>query len=377
MKVRDILPILTIAIMLVATDCSTRSENGGTEHSALFTFLDAGGNKVPVTSKAEWDQKRLQILNNMQKGMGPLPERSELTDVDLHFTDSIKGNNYVRYSINFLGAEGERITAYLYMPGITEQGKRIPAVLALHPTDSLGKGIVDGQGVNANLAYARELAQRGYIVIAPDYPGFGEQRSYDFVLDRYQSGTIKGIFNHMRCLDLLQSMPTVDPDRIGVIGHSLGGHNSIFVGAFDPRLKVVVSSCGWTGFDYYDIGADLTKKYGGRLGPWAQNVYMPLLRDKYDLDSKKIPFDFDEMISAIAPRVFFSSSPVNDSNFDVEGVQHVIKEVLPVYRFLGVPDNLHVYYPECKHDFPDEIRAKAYAVIDSVLQHKSTHVLHY
>ena len=43
---------------------------------------------------------------------------------------------------------------------------------------------------------------------------------------------MKGIFNHMRCVDLLQSREEVDPARIGVIGHSLGGHNSMFVAAY-------------------------------------------------------------------------------------------------------------------------------------------------
>jgi Prolyl oligopeptidase family len=370
MKISDILSKLTIGIMLVATGCSTRSGEGGTEQSDLLTYLDATGAKVAVTSKEEWNQKRLQILEGMQEGMGVLPEKIGLPDFDLHFADSLKGSNYKRYSINFLVAENERVTAYLYIPDDIRKGKRIPAMLALHETDSLGKGSVDGQGVNPNLAYAKELAQQGYIVIAPDYPSFGETQEYDFENDRYQSGTMKGIFNHMRCVDLLQSMTYVDADHIGVIGHSLGGHNSIFVGAFDTRLKVAVSSCGWTGFDFYDIGEELAKKYGGRLGPWAQERYMPLLREKFELDANKIPFDFDEMISAIAPRVFFSSSPMNDSNFDVKGVQYVIADVLHVYRFLGVPDKLHVYYPECKHDFPVEMRSKAYALIDSVLQHK-------
>jgi cephalosporin-C deacetylase-like acetyl esterase len=44
---------------------------------------------------------------------------------------------------------------------------------------------------------------------------------------------MKGIFNHMRAVDLLCSRPEVDPKRIGAIGHSLGGHNAMFVGLFD------------------------------------------------------------------------------------------------------------------------------------------------
>lgn len=370
MQTGKLLPLLTIGILWMTFSCSPKPGENTREQSALLTFINAEGHQAAVTTKAEWNQKRLQILNDMQKGMGNLPDKSGLPDFDLHYADSLYGNNYKRYTINFLVAENERVTAYLYIPTVRENNKRIPAMLALHETDQLGKGSVDGQGKNINLAYAKELAQRGYIVIAPDYPGFGESQNYDFENDRYESGTMKGIFNHMRCIDLLQSMPEVDPERIGVIGHSLGGHNSIFVGAFDERLKVVASSCGWTGYDFYDIGEELTKKYGGKLGPWAQDKYMPLLREKYNLDPEKIPFDFDGMIAAIAPRVFFSSSPSGDTNFDVKGVQHVIGDVSQVYRFLDVPGNLHVYYPDCKHDFPAEMRTKAYALIDSVFQHK-------
>jgi dipeptidyl aminopeptidase/acylaminoacyl peptidase len=126
---------------------------------------------------------------------------------------------------------------------------------------------------------------------------------------------MQAIFNHMRCVDLLQSRPDVDPENIGVIGHSLGGHNAMFVAAFDTRLKVAVSSSGWTQFEYYNIGEEGSKKYGGRLGPWAQTRYMPLIRTKYKLDAKLIPFNFNDIISAIAPRAFFLSVAIKGSKF--------------------------------------------------------------
>ncbi len=365
---KNIITVLSVLILLTAS-CSTHSKISkvNAEDSSVLVMHDAKGKSVPVKTKAEWEQKRLQILDSMQKGMGDLPSRSGLPDFDLQYSDSLRGNNYMRFTINFLVAENERLTAYLYIPDNLSKGNKHPAMLALHETDPLGKGSVDGQGVNKNLGYAKELAQRGYIVIAPDYPSFGDMKDYDFDKDRYQSGTMKGVFDHMRCVDLLQSMPVVDPDNIGVIGHSLGGHNSIFVGAFDTRLKIVVSSCGWTGFDYYNVGEKAIQRYGARLGPWAIPRYMPLLREKYELDSKKIPFDFDEMIAAIAPRVFFSNSPVQDENFALNGVRKGIENASTAYRLLGVPGNLHVYYPEAKHDFPTEIRMKAYDMIDKVL----------
>ena len=327
-----------------------------TEKSDLLFFKDAAGIEKPVKNRSDWKKKRSQILAGMEKAMGKLPDRTDLPDFDLQITETLVEDTYTRLTISFKAAENERVPAYLYLPAQGRPGKKMPAMLALHGTGALGKQLVDGKSTLPNRAYAKELAQRGYVVIAPDYPSMGDLKDYDFNNDRYESGTMKAIFNHMRCVDLLQTHKEVDPKRIGVIGHSLGGHNAMFLGAFDTRLKVIVSSCGWTLMDYYNIGEAASKKYGGRLGPWAQDRYMPLLRDKYGLNPEKIPFDFDEVIAAIAPRPFFSNSPVNDSNFDVNGVRKGILAASEVYRFFKAEDKLHVRYPDAGHDFPSYVR---------------------
>ena len=335
----------------------------------LLTYESAGNISAPVNSPTAWAQKREQILEKMQRVMGKLPDRSDLPPLDMKVTDRRKSDHYSRLTVRLRAAENEFVSAYLYIPKKIRKAEKRPAMLVLHGTGDGGKKLVDGQSPLANRALARELAERGYVVIAPDYPSMGDSRDYDFERDRYLSGTMKGIFNHMRCVDLLQELPEVDPDRIGVIGHSLGGHNAMFVGAFDPRIKVIVSSCGWTLFDYYDIGEEASKKYGGRLGPWAQDRYMPLMRDRYGLDAGKIPFDFDEVIAALAPRPFFSNSPLNDSNFEVAGVRKGISAALEVYRFLNAEENLQVRYPEAGHDFPREVRLQSYRFTDNALAH--------
>lgn len=311
------------------------------------------------------EKDRRSILQNMEKAMGKLPKWSALPPLDIQVTDSLKADTYTRYTIQFTVAENERVPAYLYIPVQNTPIKKLPAMLVLHETDPLGKGVVDGQGNVPNRAQAKELAQRGYVVIAPDYPSFGDLKDYDFDKDRYQSGTMKGIFDHMRCIDLLQGRKDVDPERIGVLGLSLGGHNAMFVGAFDKRLKVVVSSSGWTQMAYYNVEAS-SARFGGRLGPWAQNRYMPLLRDRYKLDGDKIPFDFDKVISAIAPRAFFSVSPLKDENFDVKGVTKGIDKAAKVYHALGAKNMLQVRYPDAGHDFPLESRKEAYRFIDKI-----------
>src|SRR5690606_1478534 len=201
-------------------------------------------------------------LENMQKVMGELPERSNLPPMNIQILDSQKEESYTRHNITFTVAEAEHLPAYLYVPQQKGEPKKLAAMLVLHGTGDLGKQLVDGKSPKSNRALAKELAQRGYVVIAPDYPSMGDLKDYNFEKDRYESATMQAIFNHMRSIDLLQERQDVDPERIGVIGHSLGGHNAIFLGAFDTRLKVVVSSCGWTPFDYYNIGEEASKRYG-------------------------------------------------------------------------------------------------------------------
>lgn len=320
---------------------------------------------APVKTNSQWKAKRLQILDSMQAVMGKLPDREKLPPA-VQVLDSLSETSYTRFSLKMTVAPNEIIYAYFYIPRHTTARKH-PAVLALHETDLLGKRSVDGQGKNKNLAYGKELAERGYIVIAPDYPSLGDLKDYDFKNDRYQSGTMKAVFNHMRCIDFLVSRKEVDPQRIGAIGHSLGGHNTLFVSTFDTRIKVAVTSCGWTLFDFYNIGAEKSKAYGGRLGPWAQERYMPLLKEKYGLDPAKTPFDFDQVIAAIAPRAVFSSSPLSDGNFDVNGVKKGIANASVVYDFLKVKDKLQAIYPDSGHDFPTQVRFEAYEFIDRIL----------
>ena len=73
---------------------------------------------------------------------------------------------------------------------------------------------------------------------------------------------------------------------------------------------------------------------------------MPRLRERYGLDLHKVPFDFPELIAALAPRAFFTSSPLHDANFEVEGVHVCLNAARPVYSLLGKPDRLMAVHPD-------------------------------
>ena len=327
------------------------------DKSNLMVTIGQDGKEQPVKTPQDWQKRRAHILANMQLVMGPFPDASRRVPLDIKVLEEVKLPKSTRKKITFTTEKGDRAWAYLFIPhGI--QGK-VPAMLCVHPTHRKGKDVAAGLTTKKNRSHALELAQRGYVTLAPDYLNSGDYRC-DWRALGYTSATMKGIWNHMRAVDLLQSLPEVDPERIGCIGHSLGGHNTMFVAVFDPRIRAMVSSCGFNSFYKYMKGV---------LKGWSHNGYMPRIASEYGCDPAKMPFDFTEIVGALAPRPFFVNAPVGDSNFEVSGVKDCIRAATPVYELLGGKGNLVARHPKCGHDFPPDVRFEAYAFLDKALGH--------
>jgi dienelactone hydrolase len=323
------------------------------EHRQLMFYRDDAGQRQPVKTRDDWKRRRTQILTGMQAAMGELPARHADQVPTIEVLETVDEPKFTRQSVIIAVDEQNRVPALLYLPTNRPDDERLPAVMALHQTVAIGKREVDGQGT-PDQCYGRELAERGYVVLAPDYPSFGDYKC-DFTDPKFASGTIQGAYNHMRCVDFLAGHPRVDPQRIGAIGHSLGGHNAMFLAAFDPRVRATVSSCGWTPFHEY---------YGGDLAGWTTNKYMPRLRTHYGSDPDRVPFDFYEVVAALAPRAFLSISPLHDHNFDVEGVRTAIPVIKEVYQLFDAAPALEARYPDCKHSFPLAEREAAYKFLE-------------
>jgi len=308
---------------------------------------------------ADWQKRRAGILAGMQQVMGPLPGDSKRCPLDVQLQDETDCGTYVRRLITYQSEPHSRVPAYLLIPKRALAGKqKPPAVLCLHPTDDrIGHKVVVGLGGRPNRQYARELAERGYITLAPAYPLLANYQP-DLKKLGYESGTMKAIWDNIRGIDLLESLPYVKPGGVGAIGHSLGGHNAVYTAVFDPRIKAVVSSCGLDSYvDYKD----------GDIRGWTSTRYMPKLLEYKDR-LEDIPFDFHELIGALAPRHCLISAPLHDSNFSWRSVDRITKAAAQVYRLYGTPDRLRVEHPDCDHDFPKEIRQIAYRLFDAVLK---------
>lgn len=343
---------------LVLTDEATRQKTPPfyPDKMKLLVRRDANGTEHPVANARDWQRRREHILANMELVMGPLPAANRRVPLDVRVEQTEELPTVTRKKITYAATKDYRVPAYLLIPKSKIQNPKFPAVLCLHGTGG-PRGRTAGLGADYP-RYTLELAERGYVTIAPDYTLLGDNQ-IDPTTVGFVSGTMMGIWSHIRAVDLLQSLREVDPDRIGCAGVSLGGHNSLFVGVFDARLKVMVSSSGFDSFHDYK---------GGDLSGWCQPRYMMRIQDVFGKDPKKMPFDFPEVLAALAPRHLYIHAPLDDSNFRVESARRCVEAAAQVYKLLGVSERIAAVYPPGPHGYPIEARETSYKFIDGVLK---------
>jgi pimeloyl-ACP methyl ester carboxylesterase len=140
----------------------------------------------------------------------------------------------------------------------------------------------------------------------------------------------------IRAADYLESLPQVDPKRIGCLGHSLGAKVVLYAMAFDERYKAGVFSEGGIGL-----------KFGNWDAPWYLG---PKIREKgFDLEN-------DQVLAFIAPRAFLLLA---GDSADGDRSWAFIKAVLPIYELLGVPKNIGWWNHHQGHAYPANARTVA------------------
>jgi dipeptidyl aminopeptidase/acylaminoacyl peptidase len=135
--------------------------------------------------------------------------------------------------------DGLKIPALLYKPKHVPNGAKLPAIVAVHggPTAQWFRGFD---------AYAQFLVDLGYVVIEPNIrgsTGYGVQFR-DMALKDWGGADLEDV---ARAAQYLQTLPFVDPNRIGVFGGSYGGYMTYIAATKKPDLwKAAVAWVGIT-----------------------------------------------------------------------------------------------------------------------------------
>jgi dienelactone hydrolase len=327
-----------------------------TNHFDLLRVIGADGAASVAKNSAEWATRRAHIVAALERVMGPFPNPAKRVALDVKLLEETRlEGGIVRRKLSYQSDATDRVAAYLFLPS-TNSSAKFPTMLCLQQTTGAGKAEPAGLAGNTNLHYALHLAQRGYVTFAPDYPSFGDSK-YDFAPRHgYASGSMKAVWDNARAVDLLETLSEVDAARIGVIGHSLGGHSAMFTAVFEPRLRVIVSSCGFTTFRKDDVPS------------WTGPRYMPRIKTEFANDAAKLPFDFTEIVAAFAPRPFLACAAEKDDDFDASGVRDVMEAAKKIYELHGAASNLEAFYPNAPHSFPPDAREVAWRFLDKNLK---------
>ena len=323
-----------------------------------------------VKTREDWRARRqvlkqryLELIRDEQK-----PKKPPL-ELEIHETVDIEGV-YRRQLISYNVEQDERAHAYLGIPlkphgaAAGKTPGKFPAIVALHGTTAQGKEQTAGLSGNPDKAWLDQLCRRGYVVIAPDHFVAGHrippEGAYDTArfYQKHPEWTAVGKFTyeHAIAIDLLQSLPEVDPDRIGTLGHSLGGHGAYYLAAYDERVKAAVCNCGGAFFRH---NPDVLNSARDR---WY--VYFKHLRPGL-LEGRLPPIDRHEIIALVAPRPFMDLSGLNDGNGLVQR-QRVLAllRIMDVYELEKAPQNFAFYVHGRGHSVAHESRELIFGWMD-------------
>ena len=305
------------------------------------------------SSQQEWEALKPDILREVQSVMGAFPSIDRSKPPVWTVTDETPLERYVRLRIVYEADPGCETTAFLCIPN-EPTGK---GSLCLHPTNhNHGYEDVVGLSGRPNRNYASELAERGCVTISPSYPLMAGYQP-DLAGLGYVSGTMKAIWDNIRALDLLSSLDEVTDNVFSAIGHSLGGHNSVYTAVFDDRIQATVSNCGLDSYlDYYNWEPG---------NGWSQKRYMPRIGSFGSPEA--IPFDFHDLIASLAPRACLVSAPMGDTNFKWQSAAAIVDSARSIYRLYKADSSLQIIHPDCPHDFPPDVREQCYAFLEKHL----------
>lgn len=137
-----------------------------------------------------------------------------------------------------------------------------------------------------------------------------------------------------RVVDYLVTVPTIDPHRIAVVGHSRLGKTALLAAAMDERIALAIphqAGCGGTGPSRNtNPKAESVKRINTSFPHWFCGAFK-----EFNDHTDKLPFDQNGLVALCAPRPVLFTNAVEDEWANPGGQFEVLKAADPVYRFLG------------------------------------------
>jgi len=289
-------------------------------------------------------RKLTELIGPFSTGRVPLdPRVGEIVD----------RGTYTRRSVRFATRPDMDAFGYLLVPKVHSQPA--PAIVCI---PGHGRGVDDIVGIDehgrdrdADAGYQHDFAvqcvRQGYVALALEPLGFGHRRDPSARERGHTAGscqptagaalmlgeTMVGwrVWDAWRAVDLLESLPEVDPNRLGMMGISGGGTVILYAAALDERVSVSVLSCSFCTF----------RDSIFRVSHCIDNYVPGILQW----------FEAAEIAGLIAPRFLFCESGIQDDLFPEAGVRECLARAAEIYDAQGAAERLDHAFFDAGHEF--------------------------
>jgi len=292
-------------------------------------------------------RSREAMLADWQRILGPLPTTKAPLKLEVLSEEKLPEftRQYVRYQI----VEGVWADGYLLIPPLAA-GQKTAGIVVFHSTVKEQAKLVAGiEQTVPDKMQGVQMAKLGWIALCPRNYLFNKgadlKGNTAIVLKTWPTGMSRMVWDGIRAVDVLASLPQVDPQRIGALGHSLGAKEALYAAAFDERVKVAVASEGGIGLS---------------MSNWEAAWYLG-----EQIKAPGFKHDHHELLALISPRSFLwlgGNSADTDAGLDY---LHIAQ---PVFEKAGVPKNLQFFNHKLGHAYPPIAREHAEAFLQERLK---------
>ncbi|HET9467862.1 MAG TPA: hypothetical protein VFO48_05605 [Vicinamibacterales bacterium] len=294
------------------------------------------------SSATEWNTRAAHLKERIlaSAGLLPMPERSPL---NAQVFGDLKRPDYIVSKVYFESLPGFFVAGNLYRP---LGAGPFPAILSPHGHWAYGR--LENSATASVPGRAINLARQGFVVFTYDMVGYNDSRQLEHRLfggprENLWGLSVAGLqlWNGIRGLDFLESLPYVRRDRIGATGASGGGTQVFLLAAVDDRVAVAAP-----------VNMISLQMQGGCL---CEN--QPGLR----LDTTNV-----EIAATIAPRPLLMVSASGD--WTTNTMEREYPAVRALYALRGAADRVHAVRFEAPHNYNKDSREAVYAWMARWLQ---------
>jgi hypothetical protein len=229
----------------------------------------------------------------------------------------------------------------LLMPKNIKAGERRPVVVCQHGLEGRPTDVADPKKFNPSYnQYACRLAERGFIVYAPQNPYIFTDKFR--TLQRKANPLAKTLYSiivpqHQQTVDWLATLPQVDPERIAFYGLSYGGKTAMRVPALVERYCLSICSADFNEWIWKNASTNSAYSY---VTTGEYEIF------EFDLGNT---YNYAEMAALIAPRPFMVERGHHDGVAPDTWVSYEYAKIRLLYADLKIPERTTIEYFDGPH----------------------------